>query len=421
MAVGIGAAEQITLTYVSHTGAGLEDPGNQIYRQLFDEFSAEYPDIKVEMFFGGRPQVQVMMAGGLAPDVTFLENWHLPAWQHSGSILPLDPFVERDGYPLEEFFPFMIELSRTKSSQTGMDHLYALPRHPSPLAVYFNRDMYLNAGMETPDQIALDSWTFDRMRDDARRLTQDRTGDGVFDEFGLRAQDFQTVPHTLFPLIRAFGGAVIDDERLVSVLDSAESVEGIQWIADLMWGVQVAPRPGENAAFTSGNVGMFMNIFGQTRSVIANAEFDWDLAYLPAGPAGRFNRSVAGTHVMLSSTNHPDAAWLLLKWLASDRAQALIASGGTALPSRIDTAIRVFDDPGPALEGKNLRVFLDPLTVSGHAEPGLILWEDMQRTVNSALQPVWRGEVSATEAATQASSLLEAILAEERSLRSGTR
>jgi len=315
----------------------------------------------------------------------------------------------------------MIELTRTKSSQTGQNHLYALPRHPSPLAVYFNRDMFANAGLETPDQIDLDSWTFDRMREDARRLTQDRSGDGVFDQFGLRAQDFQTVPHTLFPLIRAFGGAVVDEERLVSLLDNSASIDGIEWIADLMWGVQVAPRPGQSGTLPAGNVAMSMNIFGQTRSVIAQSDFDWDLAYLPAGPAGRFNRSVAGTHVMLSSTDHPDAAWLLLKWLASDRAQALIASGGTALPSRIDTAIRVFDDPGPALAGKNLRVFLDPLTASGHSEPGLILWEEMRQSVNSALQPLWRGEVSAVEAATQASASLDAILAEERALRSSVR
>lgn len=110
-----------------------------------------HPNIKVDMQFGGREQVQVRMASGQAPDATFLENWYLPAWQHNGLIRPLDEFAERDNYPLEDFFPFMIELSRTTNSQTGQVNLFALPRHPSPLAVYFNKDMYASAGMQLPE------------------------------------------------------------------------------------------------------------------------------------------------------------------------------------------------------------------------------------------------------------------------------
>src|SRR5690606_26186819 len=208
-------------------------------------------------------------------------------------------------------------LSRTTNSQTGQVNLFALPRHPSPLAVYFNKDMYASAGMQLPNQIDLEDWTFERFHEDARRLTMDRNGDGALDQFGIRAQDLQTVPHTLFPVIRAFGGAVVDEERYVSLLDRPESVEAIAWVTDLMWGVQVSPRPAEQGTFFDGTVGMYMNIFGQTRNVIARSAFDWDLALLPAGPAGRFNRSVAGAHVMLSSTKHPNETWELLKWLAS--------------------------------------------------------------------------------------------------------
>ena len=417
LATAAVSAQPVTITYISHTSAGLEDPGNRIYQQIFQEFMEAHPNIVVEMYFGGREQVQVRMASGQAPDATFLENWYLPAWKHNGLILPLDDFVARDNYSLDEFFPFLVELSRTTNSRTGQVNLFALPRHPSPLAVFFNKEMYASAGMQTPDQLDLAEWTFERFHSDARRLTMDRNGDGSLDHWGVRAQDLQTVPHTLFPVIRAFGGGVIDSERYTSTLASPESIKAIEWVADLVWGIQVAPRPGESGSFQNGNVAMLLNIFGQTRSVIAQGDFDWDLAYLPAGPAGRFNRSVAGTHVMLSSTRHPEETWLLLKWLATDRAQAMIASGGTALPSRISTAVSVFENPGEALEGKNLRVFLDPLNAVGHSEPGLILWEEMRQTVNSALSPVWRGELSAYEGATEGSRLLNELLEEERALR----
>lgn len=112
-------AQEITLTYISHTTAGLNDPGNRIYQQIFEEFMQAYPHIRVEMYFGSQEQVQVMMASGQSPDATFLENWYLPAWQHNGLILPLDDFIARDNYAMDEFFPFMVELTKITGSQTG--------------------------------------------------------------------------------------------------------------------------------------------------------------------------------------------------------------------------------------------------------------------------------------------------------------
>src|SRR5690606_12443476 len=106
------------------------------YQKLAEEFNAQNPDINVEIMTPAGSYLEVlrvMVAGGNSPDLTFLANWDIASMAEDGLLQPLELYVERDGYDLNAFFPLTVELSHYRLAN-GQRHLYALPRHPSPIA-----------------------------------------------------------------------------------------------------------------------------------------------------------------------------------------------------------------------------------------------------------------------------------------------
>ena len=221
------------------------------------------------------------------------------------------------------------------------------------------------------------------------------------------------IPHTLFPIIRSFGGGILDDVDRRTIFND-ETREAIQWVADLSLVERAAPRVNEvpaGATFESGYYSMMVDIFPRMLYMSEQIEdFDWNIAPMPAGRAGRINRSVAGTHAILSTSKNPDAAWEFLKFLASDRAQEIIFEAGVVMPSRIETARRVFEDPPSYMADKNINVFIEGLLAGGQTEPVFPEWNRIVSIFNSELGQVWNGETPVESALASIQQQVDALL-----------
>ncbi len=401
-----------TITYLTHFGGTSNELA--VYQKIADEFNAQHQDITVEIVTptGSYLEVlRVMIAGGISPDLTFLANWDIAALAEEGLLEPLEMYVERDGYDLGAFFPLTLELSHYLLPD-GQRHLYALPRHPSPIAMYYNVSAYNEAGLALPPSgDPADGWTWDTYLANSKRLTVDVNADGTIDHFGTSQP--RSIPHTLFPVIRSFGGGILDDVTRSTTFND-ETREAIQWVADLSLVERVAPRVDAipaGATFESGFYNMQVDIFPRMVTMSERIDdFDWNIAPMPSGKAGRINRSVAGTHAVLSTSKNPEAAWEFLKFLASDRAQTIIFESGVVMPSRIDTARRAFENPPTYMADKNINVFIEGLLGGGQTEPVFPEWRQLTGIFSSELGQVWNGRTSVESALNIIARQVDALL-----------
>jgi ABC-type glycerol-3-phosphate transport system substrate-binding protein len=155
--------------YLYHGSGG---PQFDQYLTLAERFMQRYPQVEMEIVpipqgQTSRVKLLTMVAAGDPPDTAFTENWNLAEYVEKNVIQPLDPFVSRDRYDLKRFFDSTIALCRVQAE--GQNKLFALPRHPSPLVLFYNPERFAAHGIKPPDA----TWTWDSMLDAARRLTSE--------------------------------------------------------------------------------------------------------------------------------------------------------------------------------------------------------------------------------------------------------
>jgi multiple sugar transport system substrate-binding protein len=85
--------------------------------------------------------------------------------------------------------------------------------------------------------------------------------------------------------------------------------------------------------FSTGRVAMVMTNAARIPTFMG-AAFEWDVAPLPAGPVGMRANTLGGAgYVMSATSQHPEAAWTFLKFLAGTEGQSIFASTGVAVPA----------------------------------------------------------------------------------------
>lgn len=155
LTLGSGALAQTTIRYMTFFPAEIE-------AEVVAAFERAHPDIVVRMepaeFGEIFTKLQVAIAGGVAPDVISLNLENYTAFAASGSLLPLDQRIQADGHDLSMYFPTVVDLFRLNGT------LYALPATFSDVVLFYNEDLYGQAGLTGPQS----SWSWQDMLDAAR-------------------------------------------------------------------------------------------------------------------------------------------------------------------------------------------------------------------------------------------------------------
>jgi multiple sugar transport system substrate-binding protein len=403
LAISLSAsAEIITIQHLCHGGITEQE----LYAQLADgPFKSTHPNIKVEILEpGSRGWVEkliTMVAGGISPDTVFCANWWIPEMVEKGLFLDIQGYVSRDKtWNDDDYFPVTIAQTFYKGGR------YGIPRHFSPMLMFINQDLFRKSGLADPPA----DWTWDKFVEIARRLTQStgnvRTQWG-FDLIGPGdlAGDALTIP-----IVRSLGGDLFSDDGMRLALAEPKSVEAMQWLIDLSNVHHIAPIISESSGgFAGGRVAM--NLFAfyrimQLRS--ANVPFEWDVAQIPQGPAGRVNRGASGTHAVVSTSKHPEEAWQWIKFLAGREAQLVFAASGLVMGARRDSAIvktLMRDDTPP----KSIRLFLEG-AMDAWPYPATPCFNQAVAAIRPAMNDAWRGTKSFRVAINEVKDQVELIL-----------
>lgn len=330
------------------------------------------------------------LEAGTAPDVFWIPGTDVARFAEAGLILNLAEYAGADtDYNQADFYEGPMEFLTT-SIDDG-EALWGLPRDVSAFAVYYNADLFDEAGLDYPGE---GDWDWDAFGEAAEEIGA--LGDEVYG-FGMNAW---WANWGYF--VNAAGGNFFNEDYTGCGLDSEATVEGLQFAQNLFdsglslpWGTDNEPP------FLAGNIGMFLNGRWATPGAIANADFNWNVGPLPTGPSGEdTNWLFWGAYVVNANTEHPEEAWELVTRLTSPEIQGEIAELGANIPSRsTDTAVDLFLNTLPD-SGVNNQAFIDGTMASDvRTEAPLFAgdWTAIDTAYGNAVNSVFSGDLSAEE------------------------
>lgn len=390
----VNAQEDITLRWRTR-------PDNQaeidVYQSINDTLDAEWEDVTLVYEPGGsetssyQDVLLTELSAGTAPDVFWIPGADLANFASRGVIMNLSDMAEADAdFDVNVFYPQQVkELTYNPETDTYEGALWGLPRDASAMALYFNKDLFDEAGVEYPTvQLENGEWDWDSLKETAaaiRELGGEIYGFGMNNWWGN---------WELF--INAAGGSYFGENRDQCALNSPEVVEALTFMRSL-YADDVAVPYGTDSEppFVAGNVGMFLNGRWATPNFLSQIEFNWDVAEVPTGPAGQSNFLFWGAYVVNANTEHPQEAWELVKKLTTVDVQSQVTALGANLPSRnSEDAVQAFLDSTPEL---NNMAFVNALQNYAVAEAplwkgdfGAINWN----TVEPAITEVLTGKVT---------------------------
>ncbi len=286
------------------------------HERVAQAYMEEHPNIKFEYMFAPWDEYftklnTVWAAGDSAaiPDVLFL--WPTPSYAAKGVLENLQPYIERDNYDLDAYWPYLLDSARYNGD------VYGFPRDIEAHGLYYNKKLFDEAGVAYPT----DNWTWDDLLAAAEKLTK-------VDDSGRVTQYALGMEGGKWPIwVGQAGGIVLDDLSNPSkcTLDTPEAMKGLQFFYDLMdkgyaiRSATMSQQGGDQAVFETGQVAMIIQNSSRVASFNANPDLDYDVAAVPI-PAGgqRWDMNGGAAWVISAGSDNIEAAWDFLKWLQSD-------------------------------------------------------------------------------------------------------
>ena len=270
------AAQELRMTVWTGNEAHLE-----MLNGIAESFRESHLDVTVtyETIPAGEytQKLTFQLAGGNAPDLGWMMEDAAPAFIEAGMLENVGPALrEMEGYDLADFSEPAMQL------WVEDEAVYGVPFSTSPFMIWFNKDLFEQAGLEDPLALAeRGEWDMAKFREVAKTLA-DQT-----DAWGFEFKDGQgydtRIMHAIMPPIRAHGGDAWAEGECG--FDDPEAVEAITQLHGMVFEDQSIVPPGETGDFFSGNAAMTINQISRA-SLLEDAAFEWGIAPLPTGPGG---------------------------------------------------------------------------------------------------------------------------------------
>ncbi|OPX10930.1 sugar ABC transporter substrate-binding protein [Mycobacterium sp. AT1] len=316
------------------------------YRQSFDAFSREHPDVEVRInvvaYSSYFDTLRTDVAGGGADDVFWLSNAYFANYADNGRLLDVGKTLGTDAARAWD--------ASVVRQFTRNGVLWGVPQlTDAGIAVYYNADLLDRAGVEPADLSDL-KWSPDPAEDTLRpllaRLTVDAAGNRAdtprFDPDRIRqwgynaANDLQGI---YLNYVGSAGGAFQDGDRFA--FDNPAAVQAFEYLVGLVNRDHVAPPASDTNGngdfsrnqFLQGRMALFQSGTYNLAAIADQAPFRWGVTMLPTGPKGRVSVTNGIAAAGNAASPHPDAVRRVLEWMGSTRGNAFLGSGGAAIPA----------------------------------------------------------------------------------------
>jgi multiple sugar transport system substrate-binding protein len=321
-----------------------DDQVAKAYEQSFAAFTKANPDITVKLnlvpYADYFTKLPLDVSSGTVDDIFWTNSSPFGALADSGALIDVGTELaeEKSGW-----VPAAVEQYTRGGKVWGVPALT-----DGRIALFYNKDLVAKAGVD----VAKLHWQpgdgpSDTFLPALRKLTQDsagRTGDQAgFDgskvtQYGYNAgNDLQAI---YWNFVGSNGGQMqASDASFVFADDKGK--QAFQYLVDLINKYHVAPSAADTNdngdfsrdKFLQGKMALFQSGTYNLKNVSDGAKFEWGVAPLPEGPAGRV--SVVNSVIAAGNAKTPrkEATLKVLKWLGSTEGASFVGSSGVALPA----------------------------------------------------------------------------------------
>ncbi|GAA5120356.1 ABC transporter substrate-binding protein [Pseudonocardia adelaidensis] len=381
------------------------------YEQSFDEFSQQNPDVRVELnvvpwsdYFTG---LNLDVASGTAEDVYWLNSSNFGSLADGGKLIDVGKELGGD---VASWVPAAVEQYSRNGTLWGVPALT-----DGRIVVYYNKAMLAAAGVD-PDNL---TWNptdpaADTFLPAARRLTRDsagRTADqpgfdpGAITQYGFNAgRDLQAI---YYDFVGSNGGRIQAPDETLTFTDP-KTVEAFDYLVKLINTEHVAPSAADTNdngdfsrdQFLQGKMALFQSGTYNLKNIGDGATFEWGIAPLLGGPAGRV--SVVNSVIAAGNADSPrrDAILKVLRWLGSAEGASFVGAEGAALPA-VTGAQQEYYDYWEG-QGVDTRFFGDEGGTATIPAPSGPKFEAASTAFNPILNEVFAGRTPVAEGLQQA-------------------
>jgi len=308
-----GSPEKVTLRFMTWDSGQTLQP----YQNAINAFMEKHPNIevKVESVPDNYDQkLLTALASNTAPDVFMA--WNYPLYVPGGALEDLGPWVEKDQYDLNMYYPILMDYMKYGGK------LWGLPTTYSPRAIYYNKKLFDEAKVPYPQ----DGWTWDEFVETVGKLTKPG-------QYG-----FIATPDDVFtaqPFFWSNGGDFISDDgkQIEGVLNSEQNVKTMEFLKrvyDASSKINTAGKFSTNngiEAFQTGQIAMWDNGMWPLGDMLAAGKLDLGTVTHPI-PEGGTLKGIIHTsgYSMPKNGEHKDEAWELIKFMSGPEGSKIITA-----------------------------------------------------------------------------------------------
>lgn len=422
------AAPATGATEVTFMGWGgtEEDEG---VKAAIKQFESEQDKVKVTWLHTPDNYLEKLLtdiAAGTAPDTAFIPGDMYRTFIRDSQLLDITDQIKGDSLlGAADYFIQPQEEQRCAQDGKwyGIGSCWVAPH------IYFNADIFAEAGIEPPSNDPAQAWTWEKFVEVATALTVDVNGkhpndDGFdpdnVDRYGVHWPTWWIPVHSA---MLCNGGDWINPADGSLIIDSPESIQAIQNLANLMLKDHVMPSGTAMEALGMSNTQMLEN--GKLAMAIDGS---WALAWmhkikpkLGTAVLPGMNGHQPGTnmqahlHSAFASSAHPNEAWEWVRYLSTPYYQTQFCKIGLWLPSQS----ALMSEAGLKdwiTEGVHPQTYVD-IPTKFLPQNGRVLyqppgWNEMSQILNPAFDKIWFGDATAEQAISEVIEEAKKILAE---------
>lgn len=394
-ACGSGGSTSGTKEEVTMWGSWSGDQVAQLQKQI-DVYNNSQDKYEVKYVVQQNVEEKLLtgVAGGELPDLIMWDRFLTALYAPKEVLTPIDELVAKDKVDTGAFYEKTIE------EMSYGDQLYGLPVMVDDRAIFYNKDLLAEAGVQPPK-------TWDELEAAAKKLTKWENGKLVQSGFSL------SDPGLFNIYLEQAGGQLVSDDQQTVAYNSPQGMEVLNFWDKLQNQDKVYAQGFDDGvdSFAAGTLAMkydgpwaldtYNKVDGLNYGVVAP----------PTGPNGDHGAVMGGFGLVIpDKADNKDGAWDFMKWWTTipENGVEFAKISGWMPANKVAAEDPYFTDD------EYYSVFVSTLeyadirpTVQGYSEvEGLALRPQLEKFLS--------GEVSAEQALKQAETEGNAILKENR-------
>ncbi|NGP45350.1 sugar ABC transporter substrate-binding protein [Bacillaceae bacterium SIJ1] len=304
----------------------------EVYQRAIDEFNDLEEEIEVTLVPSPSSTYDqsliTRLQGGQAPDAFYISDSQVGFLVNNDTLLPLSDFMDsNESYVKESDFPDSVWGPAKKG-----DTIYAIPPDSNPNLIYYNKGLFKELGIPTPQEFYDNGdWTWDTFEDIAAEFK--RAGKYAFVQDGGSSG--------IYNWVWSNGGRMFNDEGDVVIDQDAKTKEAFMFMRHLIdeeYSIFAGSLPqgqGQEALFLSKQVAMLGAGRWLTPMFLDADNLEFDYIPWPTNGDVKAKPLISIAYVGVNkNTKHPEATKKFVSFYTSVRGQEVrLADNGNAIPA----------------------------------------------------------------------------------------